>query len=299
MSVDVSQGSTVPQASTQGLFYPDISAGQGAMDLSGVDAVCIKRSEGTYYLNPQYAAQVAQAKKAGAFYFAYHFLTNEDPKAQAQFCYDNVGPDVGVMVDVETQNQTGSKPTLAQNAAFVENLRGLGGIVHLNYLPQWYWNTVWGQPDLTSLKNLGLALVSSDYTSYSSGAGWAPYGGWTPAIWQYSDSTLLNGVRVDFNAFLGSGPADPHVLTGELESLVKTGKLPAARTWQEWDTLGRRSLQQIAVACEMTPAAVLRATAIHFDRYDPVTHDYLDQVLSGALPASAKIPAGARLWVQR
>jgi Glycosyl hydrolases family 25 len=289
----------VPQASTQGLFYPDISAGQGAMDLSGVDAVCIKRSEGTYYLNPQYAAQVAQAKKAGAFYFAYHFLTNEDPKAQAQFCYDNVGPDVGVMVDVETQNQTGSKPTLAQNVAFVENLRGLGGIVHLNYLPQWYWSSVWGSPGLTSLKDLGLALVSSDYTSYQSGAGWAPYGGWTPTIWQYSDSTLLNGVRVDFNAFLGSGPADPHVLTGELETLVRTGKLPAARTWQEWDTLGRRSLQQIAVACDMTPAAVLRATAIHFDRYDPVTHDYLDQVLSGTLPATAKIPAGGRLWVQR
>ncbi len=164
----------VPQTSTQGLFYPDISASQGAMDLSGVDAVCIKRSEGTYYLNPEYAAQVAQAKAAGAFHFAYHFLTDEDPKAQAQFCYDNAGPDVGIMVDVETQNQTGSKPTLTQNVEFVQDLRALGGTVHLNYLPRWYWDSVWGQPSLTPLKDLGLALVSSDYTSYGSGAGWVP-----------------------------------------------------------------------------------------------------------------------------
>lgn len=289
----------VPQTSTQGLFYPDISASQGAMDLTGVDAVCIKRSEGTYYLNPEYTAQVAQAKAAGAFHFAYHFLTDEDPQAQARFCYDNAGPDVGIMVDVETQNQTGSKPSLAQNAAFVKDLRALGGTVHLNYLPQWYWDSVWGKPDLAPLKDLGLSLVSSDYTSYQSGAGWASYGGWAPTIWQYSDSTLLHGVRVDYNAFLGSGPAEPHTLARELETLVLTGKLPTARTWQEWDTKGHRSLEQIAAVCDMTPAAVLRATAIHFDHYDTVTHDYLDQVFSGALPASTKIPAGARLWVQR
>jgi hypothetical protein len=289
----------VTQASTQGLFYPDISAAQGAMNLSGADAVCIKRSEGTYYLNPEYAAQVAQAKAAKAFYFAYHFLTDEDPKAQAEFCFSNAGPDVGIMVDVETQTQTGSKPSLAQNVAFVQDLRALGGTVHLNYLPQWYWASVWDKPDLTPLKDLSLALVSSDYTSFQSGAGWTPYGGWTPTIWQYSDSTLLNGVRVDYNAFLGSGPADPHTLAGELETLVLTGKLPTSRTWQEWDTKGHRSLQQIAAVCDMTPAAILRATAIHFDHYDTVTHDYLDQVFTGTLPVSAKVPAGARLWVQR
>src|SRR5262249_45675562 len=162
-------------------------------------------------------------------------------KAQAQFCYDNVGPHVGIMVDVETQNQTGSKPSLAQNVAFVESLRGLGGTVHLNYLPRWYWDSVWGKPHLTALKDLGLALVSSDYTSYQSGAGWAPYGGWAPTIWQYSDNTLLHGVHVDYNAFRGTGPADPSTLAKELKRLVLTGKLRAARTWQEWDTRGRRS----------------------------------------------------------
>jgi GH25 family lysozyme M1 (1,4-beta-N-acetylmuramidase) len=97
------------------LFYPDISSVQGAMDLSGVHAVCIKHTEGTYYVNPDYAAQVAKAEAANAFCFAYHFLTNEDPTAQAKYCFDNVGSKVAVMADVETQTQTGSNPTLEQN----------------------------------------------------------------------------------------------------------------------------------------------------------------------------------------
>lgn len=54
-----------------------------------------------------YAAQVAKAEAANAFYFAHHFLTNEDPTAQAKYCFDNVGSKVAVMADVETQTQTG------------------------------------------------------------------------------------------------------------------------------------------------------------------------------------------------
>lgn len=102
------------------------------MDLSGVHAVCIKHTEGTYYVNPDYAAQVAKAEAANAFYLAYHFLTNEDPTAQAKYCFDDVGSKVAVMADVETQTQTGSKPTLEQNVEFIQAFRNLGGIIHVN-----------------------------------------------------------------------------------------------------------------------------------------------------------------------
>jgi hypothetical protein len=280
-----------------GLFYPDIYDGQGAMDLSGVYAVCIKRSEGTYYSNPVYAAQVAQAQAAGAFHFAYHWLTNEDPAAQAQYCFDLVGTGVAMMVDVETQPQTGAQPSLEQNVTFVKSFRGLGGIVYLNYLPQWYWSSVWGSPDLTPLKDLGLVLVSSDYVGYSSGAGWAAYGGWTPTIWQYSSTVPLHGQQVDFNAFLGSGATDVPTLVAELKSVVTTGKLPSQQAWQELDTPGDQSLQQIASACHMHPADILRATAAHYGCYDQVTQDYLDSVLAGTLSAAASMPAGGKLWV--
>ena len=288
---------SAPSVNSPGLFYPDISSDQGVMDLSGLYAVCIKRSEGTYYLNPDYEGQVAQAVSAHAFYFAYHFLTNEDPGAQARFCFDNVGPDVAVMVDVETETETGSKPSLDQNVAFVTSFRALGGTVHLNYLPQWYWSTVWGQPDLTALKNLGLVLVSSNYSGYATNAGWAAYGSWAPTIWQYSSSVPLHGLSVDFNAFLGSGITDVPTLVEEFKSIVLTGKLLSQKTWQEWDTAGQRSLEEIAAACGMDPAAVLSATAVRYGRYDQVTHDYLDNIINGTLDHTAKRPAGARLWV--
>lgn len=280
-----------------GLFYPDIADGQAGIDLSGVHAVCIKRTEGTYYINGYYDAQVASAQAAGAFHFAYHYLTSEDPAAQAQYCFDHVGPDVGLMVDVETEPQTGSQPTLDQNVAFVNSYRGLGGTVHVNYLPRWYWMSPWGQPDLGPLKDLGLVLVSSDYTGYSTNAGWAAYGGWAPTIWQFSESTPLHGFKVDFNAFLGSGATDVPTLVSEFKSVVMTGQHPGQKTWQEWQTAGDRSLQQIAAACDMTPAAVVRATAIRYGRYDQITHDYLDNIFTGTLDHAAHMPAGAKLWV--
>jgi Glycosyl hydrolases family 25 len=289
----------VPSAAAPGLFYPDISSAQEDMDLSGVHAVCIKHTEGTYYLNPFYAAQAARAAAAGAFQFAYHFLTSEDPHAQAQFCFSNVGPHVALMADVETQTQTGSKPSLEQNVTFVQSYRALGGTVHLNYLPNWYWSSVWGSPDLAPLKSLGLALVSSDYSGYSTNVGWTAYGGWAPTIWQYSSNVPLHGKDVDFNAFLGSGATDVAALVGEFKSVALTGKLPGSKTWGQWDTAGKRSLQEIAAACGMSPAAVLRATAVRYGRYDQVTHDYVDGILSGTTSAAAKMPAGAKLWVLR
>jgi hypothetical protein len=282
-----------------GLFYPDISSSQGAMDLGGVHAVSIKRSEGDYYLNPYYKDQVAKANEAGAFHFAYHFLTNNDPKSQAKFCFDHLGGDVPLMVDVETEGQTGSKPTLAQNIAFVEEFRHLGGTVHLNYLPHWYWESVWGKPSLKQLRDLNLALVSSAYSVYSAGIGWAPYGGWTPTVWQYSDHVPLHGLHVDFNAFLGSGTHDVPTLISEFKSVVQTGALPGGKTWHAWETAGHRSLQEIAHTCGMSPAQVLRATAVHFGHYDQVTHDYVNAMFSGTQDATAHVPAGARLWVLR
>lgn len=274
-----------------------LSSVQGAMDLSGVHAVCIKHTEGTYYVNPDYAAQVAKAEAANAFYLAYHFLTNEDPTAQAKYCFDNVGSKVAVMADVETQTQTGSKPTLEQNVEFIQAFRNLGGIIHVNYLPQWYWSSVWGSADLAPLKNLDMVLVSSNYSGYSTNAGWASYGGWSPAIWQYSDAVSLHSASVDCNVFLGSGATDTATLVDEFKSVVTTGKLPDQSTWHEVAATGDESLAQIATANSMDVSAMLRATACHYGFYDPVTRDHLDSVFNGTLAATSVVPAGAKMWV--
>jgi hypothetical protein len=280
-----------------GLFYPDVSGDAGPVDLTGIHAVCVKCTEGTYYLAPHYATHVANAKAAGAFCFAYHFLTTDDAQAQAEYCHQHLDPGMPLMVDVETEGQTGSKPSLQQNIDFVTRFRSLGGTVHLNYLPRWYWSSVWGSPELTALKNLGLVLVSSEYAGYGTHAGWAAYGGWAPTIWQYSASVSIRGVTVDFNAFLGSGATDAPTLVGELKAVVTTGKLPGQKTWHELVTKGDKSLQEIAQECGMSTAAVLRATAVRYGQYGTALHNYLDGVFAGTVAPASDVPAGVPLWV--
>lgn len=288
---------TADAATYPGLFYPDVSGDAGPVDLTGIHAVCVKCTEGTYYAAPHYATHVANAKAAGSFCFAYHFLTTDNPQAQAEYCHQHLDPGMPLMVDVETETQTGSKPSLQQIIEFVTHFRSLGGIVHLNYLPEWYWSSILGSPDLAPLKKLGLVLVSSDYSGYGTHAGWAAYGGMAPTIWQYTSSASVHGVNVDFNAFLGSGATDAPTLLAELKAVVTTGRLPGRKTWHELVTKGDKSLQEIAKACGMNPAELLRTTAVRYGSFDAVTHDFLDAVFAGSAAPASNVPAGARLWV--
>jgi hypothetical protein len=101
---------------------------------------------------------------------------------------------------------------------FIAAYRALGGVVHLAYLPKWYWQQI-GSPPLTPIGDLGVSLVSSAYPGvYSdSGEGWAGYGGLDPAVWQWSDNRDYGGVACDQNAFKGTA--------AELLSLFRTGKI--------------------------------------------------------------------------
>jgi hypothetical protein len=120
------------------------------------------------------------------------------------------------MLDVEPT--TGSAPTVADVATFIAAYRKLGGMLHLIYLPHWYWLQL-GSPSLSFLNEADLRIVSSQYQTYTkTGGGWNSYGGATPAIWQYSDSVSFDGFRCDFNAYRGS--------LVELKSIARTGHLP-------------------------------------------------------------------------
>lgn len=201
------------------LYYPDISGYQGSIDLSGVPAACAKATEGAGYASPAYAAQKVAAAKAGAFFFAYHFLHHGNAPAQALWCRSKA-PGVPLMLDFEPAGS--SAPTLADAVAFISAYRAAGGACWLAYLPHWYWLQLGlGAPDLKPLRDLGMLLVSSAYPGAypgDHGSGWQPYGGMSPVIWQYSSSQALHGQRVDYNAYRGTLP--------QLESLVRTGKLP-------------------------------------------------------------------------
>jgi lysozyme len=184
------------------LFYPDVSAYEAGIPISG-PAVCIKATEGTGWLNSDYAHALDRAHTAGTFAFAYHFLHAGNTSSQATFCHRVVGG-AGLMLDLEPT--TGSTPSISDATAFLDAYKSAGGVCHLTYFPAWYWVQL-GRPNLQPLIGRGQHLVSSNYTTYtdsSNGPGWAPYGGMTPAIWQYTSTYAWNGYRCDFNAYRGT-----------------------------------------------------------------------------------------------
>lgn len=199
--------------------YPDAdpnTPGTQTLDLHDVVALITKATEGTTYTDPTYATYRDRARAKGIPFAAYHWLHAYDVPGQARHAFSVVGPDVPLMIDDE---DTGDGLSIARTLEFVREYRALGGRVVLEYLPHWFWQAH-GSPSLQPLIDAGLALVSSNYTTYSdNGPGWAPYGGMTPAIWQYTSSLVLDGAaKVDMNAFKGS--------VDELRTLFNGGGAP-------------------------------------------------------------------------
>jgi peptidoglycan hydrolase-like protein with peptidoglycan-binding domain len=203
------------------IFYPDVSSFQTGISFAGCVIAVVKATEGTGYTNPDYAQAKVRAADAGAYFCAYHFLHAGNGAGQASYAHGVVGSDVPLMIDCEpTYGPNGaiaSAPQLSDVVDFVTEYRALGGKTYLLYLPHWYWAGDLGQASLAPVIDLGMLLVSSDYTAYSdTGPGWAAYGGMTPAIWQYTSSATLNGVtNVDMNAYQGT--------LGDFQAQVTTG----------------------------------------------------------------------------
>lgn len=185
------------------LFFPDISAFQAGISLAGATAVAIKATEGAGWTSSDYAPAIGRARMAGAFAMAYHFLHAGTPAAQAAHAHTVAGR-TPLMLDAEPTGS--SRPGMGDITGFIDAYRRLGGTCNLVYLPRWYWGQI-GSPSLGPLAARKCALWSSAYTGYTDdphGTGWMPYGGLTPAIWQYTDARPFNGHRTDFNAYQGT-----------------------------------------------------------------------------------------------
>jgi lysozyme len=225
------------------IFYPDVASYQAGISFAGCVIAMVKATESDNYTNPDYAPAKVRAADAGAYFCAYHFLHAGNGAGQASHAYGVVGHGVPLMIDFEpTYNSDGtiaSAPQVSDAVDFISEYRALGGTAYLLYLPHWYWAGNLGQASLAPVINLGMLLVSSDYTGYSdTGPGWAPYGGMTPVVWQYTSSASLDGVaNVDMNAYRGTlADFQAQVTTGALGSadptLVEGDTGPAVRTLQ-------------------------------------------------------------------
>lgn len=189
------------------IFFPDVSHYNNVTIVPGTVAVLAKATHGTSFVESSYSKFKTQCAVVGAHFVAYHWLNHGNVQAQAAYCFKTVGK-TPLMLDCEDQpGNTGyaGPLTAADITGFVQAYRQLGGVVHLAYIPHWYWQDHMGSPSLTPLTNLGVGLVSSSYTKYSdTGPGWNAYGGATPVQWQYTDALSYGGGQADFNAFRGT-----------------------------------------------------------------------------------------------
>jgi hypothetical protein len=186
------------------VHFHDVSAFQG--DYHPTGPTIIKATEGTSYTNPFFTVVRDRCVAAGFPWLAYHFLWPGDIDAQLQHAHSVVG-DQPIMLDVET-TQSGTFPSPSDVDEFMSRAP-----VTLAYIPQWFWQGKWGAPSLTFVSQRGAGLISSNFTTYSdTGPGWAPYGGVTPVIWQYSDNPI------DTNAYQGG--------TEQLLQLFQHGVIP-------------------------------------------------------------------------
>ena len=193
------------------IFGPDISSFEAGVDVSALPDpfVFAKCTEGTYYTDAYYAHWHQQAVATGKIFVAYHFISGEDPRAQAAHLAAKIGdPKLPVMIDWEPEGSF--QPTYPQLTALITEMNSAGLRPKLAYAPRWHWQNE-GSPDLSHLmSDWGVGLVASSYPGGSSypgdtASGWLRYGNASPVIWQFTDAATDHGQYVgDYNAFRGT-----------------------------------------------------------------------------------------------
>ena len=187
--------------------FHDVSHYQGDYHPNG--PTIAKATEGTSFVDSRYAQNKARTLAGGWEFSAYHFLDPGNVAAQAQHAFKVVGK-TPLMLDVE--RSSGGNASWADTKAFCLAYRALGGVLHLAYIPKWYWSGTWHSPSLLWLTANNIGLISSNYTTYSdSGVGWSAYGGVKPSIWQFTstplDTNAFKGTQAQLGVLFRTGPA--------------------------------------------------------------------------------------------
>lgn len=198
------------------IYGPDCSSFQGSPDWARVSAVCRfgaeKVTEGLTYVNPRWAAAkpaMLRVARHGFVPLAYLFLDAKGSGgAQAEFFAKHAGSLSGFGIVVDFERAPDGSPSHAQAVDATRELRKLyprhpvGG-----YAPHWFTDS----QSLTFCDWLWASeyvLGSGDPAALYSrvpASWWAPYGGRTPLLLQFTDKASIAGISgaVDCSAFHG------------------------------------------------------------------------------------------------
>lgn len=207
-----------------------------AVAAAGYSFAYIKATEGTYYTNPYYSADLAGAAGSGVMAGAYSFAnpSTASGAAEADYLlgnsgYVNNGQMLPPMLDVEADPyQAGdtcwglsASAMVSWISAFVSEIRARTGQYTLIYTSAGWWQQCTGSSSAFSSDPLSIA-------SYGGTTPTLPSGGWQNwTIWQWTSTGSVPGVTgaTDLDAFNGDSAA--------LSSFAR-GIAPAPDQTQYW-----------------------------------------------------------------
>ncbi len=213
------------------VFGLDISHHQDlGLDLArckreGISFVFIKATEGNTFVDSEFAANLAEARRAGLLVAAYHYVRASVGAAlQVAWIQRHVPKDVPVILDVEANSGH-----IALTRDLVTRLKAAGYRVPLLYLPRWYWQQI-GQPSLVGLPPLWssrypdnvVGTIADEWDDVPAHY-WNGYGGLDVAVLQFTSSARIAGhAPLDANAYRGTTAQLAALLGGEVEDDMPT-----------------------------------------------------------------------------
>lgn len=195
------------------MILADISHWQNKIDFAkvkkSVEAVIVKASEGTSFIDPYFETNKRGVREAGMLFGAYHFAKGYDAKKEANFFVKTVGElKPGELLALDSE--TGQSPLWCKT--FLDEVTRLVGFRPLIYCPAGNgmdWSQIAKDYGLWIARyglNLGYKM-----TSFPPKLGaWSYY-----AIWQYTSRGRVDGIN---------GNVDLNYTSMDLERLKKYGK---------------------------------------------------------------------------
>jgi lysozyme len=193
----------------------DISHHNGNVDLNkaqqaGIVGVIHKGTQGTGMIDNQYGVNRQKAAAAGLLWGAYHFGTNADGVAQANFFLSKINADKETLLVLDYEPNGNSTMTLSQAKAFVSRVNEVTGRFPGLYSGSLIKQQLGGKPPDPILSQCFLWLAQYGPQPNNIPATWSA---WT--LWQYTDGVAGPAPH----AVDGIGPCDRDQFNGTLAQL--------------------------------------------------------------------------------
>jgi len=174
----------------------------GTLRTSGIQAVILKATQGSSWIDPTFMARSTAAQIAGLLVGAYHFADASNPIAQAAHFLTIAGGLPRLAVDIEP-NGMGDTVSIAQAAELVARLQAVTDRLPLVYIGRYGpTGTGAGLPN-SVLSRCPLWLYETESAVARLPAGWATW-----CLWQYDQNARVAGVGSICDRSRFNGTAD-------------------------------------------------------------------------------------------